>query len=235
MLDAHRGEPLADVPREPAAGLLHDDGEGKLAHEPRDGLEAAREVPIAPGLDQLHGGVQMNAECIGTHASRERLDLRGRHGTGLHDAEVAEHEGPGRDVANGVRSLGLGADVHRALAAKAEAEAALLRDRGELVVDPRRLVRAAGHRRDQERRTERLAEDGGRGVDRVGVQIGQRVVNEPHLLEERCLVAEGDLVGRTQREVVGFTLSNRAHCRGLPLRYRNSSKKSESTRIRTRK
>ena len=40
------------------------------------------------------------------------------------------------------------------------------------------------------------------------VEIGQRVVDEAHLLEERRLVAEGDLIRRAEREVVCLTLSN---------------------------
>jgi hypothetical protein len=232
VADTNRGEPLAHAAGEAAAGLLHDDGQGQLAHEAGDRREAAREVAIAAGLYELHRGVQVDAQCIDPDAPHERFDLRGRHLPRLYDAEVAEDEGVRGDVTDGVRSRRLGAHVHRALAAETEAEALLLRDRGELAVDARGLVGPAGHRGDQEGSAQPLAEDRARRVDGVRIQVGQRVVDEPHLLEQRGLVPERDLVRGAQRQVVCFALPDRAHRRGLTLTYRNSSKKSETTRIR---
>ena len=58
-------------------------------------------------------------------------------------------------------------------------------------------------------RAERLAEERARRVERVRVEVGERVVDEAHLLEERRLVAERDLVCRAEREVVRFALSDR--------------------------
>src|SRR5262249_12136561 len=56
-----------------------------------------------------------------------------------------------------------------------------------------------------------LAEDHRRRVEGVGIDVGQGVVDEPNLLEERRLVSKCDLVRRAEREVVGLALSDRRH------------------------
>ena len=68
------------------------------------------------------------------------------------------------------------------------------------------LVGAAGHRGDDDRGIEALAEQLDAAVDRVGVHLGQRVVDQLHLLEEAGLLAEVDAVAGAEGEVVLLAL-----------------------------
>src|SRR5207302_11283854 len=87
-LSLHDALPI--LPRDPAAGLLHDDGDRQLLDEARDRLEAAGEIAIAARLHELHRRVQVDAERVGADALRERLDLRrgDRKSTRLNSSHV---------------------------------------------------------------------------------------------------------------------------------------------------
>ena len=158
------------------------------------------EVAIAPGLHELHRGVQVDAQGIGAHFVEEQADLRSGHGAGLGDADVAEDQGGRRDVAHAVGGRAAGADHHRPLAAEAEAVAALFGDGGKLAVDAARFLRAARHRRDHDRSSQRLAEEGDAGVDFVERELRQRVVHEPHALEQGGGLPEADCLFGAERD-----------------------------------
>ena len=135
-----RGARARDRGRDAAARLLDDDRDAELAHEARDRLEAAAEIAIAAGLHDLHRGVQVDAERVGADRADERADLapcvisRACTTPRLPSTSVGR-----RDVADAVRRrASRRRTMHRALAAEAEAVAALLGDRRELAVDARR-------------------------------------------------------------------------------------------------
>src|SRR4029077_357558 len=70
---------------------------------------------------------------------------------------------------------------------------------------------ASGHRRDDDRSTQRLAEDRDRGVDVLEPHVGQRVVNQLNALEQRRGTPESDVVFCAERDVIRLALSNRRH------------------------
>ena len=122
---------------------------------------------------------------------RPRLERRR-----LHDAQVREHERRRRVGPHLERVGELGTALHRALRAQTERDAELLGDAREVAVDLRRLGGAAGHPGDEQRRAQALAEELGRDVDLVDRELGQRVVDEVDLLEQRRLagVLDGPLL-----------------------------------------
>ena len=134
-----------------------------------------------------------------------------------------------RRLPHAVGRAGPGAHVHRALAAEAEAVAALLGDARELAVDAPRLVRPAGHRRDDERRPQLLAEERHREVYVRERHVGQRVVDEAHLLEQRRARAEADVVLGAEGEVVGLAVAD-VRCRS----WRATITRAQTVRSRPR-
>src|SRR6059058_2232359 len=107
----------------------------------------------------------------------------------------------------GVRQLGRA--MHRALRAEPEADAVRLRDLRQAAVDRRRLLGPAGHAADEERRAEPLAEQRGADVDLVDRQLGERVVDEVDLLEERRLAGVLDLRRLAELEVGALAVADR--------------------------
>ena len=77
--DARRRAAAAATAREmPQPVSFADDRHRQLAHEPREGGEAAAEVAVAARLDQLLRRVEMEAERVGADALRPARDLGGR-------------------------------------------------------------------------------------------------------------------------------------------------------------
>jgi hypothetical protein len=155
-------------------------------------------------LDDFHRGVQVNAQRVGSDGIDDRPDLGGRQLPSLDDAEVAEQKGPRRDVANLVGASRAGIDVHRALAAEPERVAARFRDGRELAVDGPRALDSAGHGRDQERCGKPLSEEREGRVDLIDGELGKRLVDEPHALEQGRGAAKADISGGRQIDVVAL-------------------------------
>ena len=215
VLDAHLAQAPPDGRGDAAPGLLDHDGHAQVAHEARDRLEPVTEVAVAARLHQLHRRVQVNAERVGAHLVDQDAHLAGRHRARLHHADVAEDQrASARRRARGRCPPVPGRTMHRALAAEAEAVAALLGDARELAVDAARLVGAARHRRDDERRAQLLAEERDREVDVRQRHVRQRVVDQAHALEQRRGAAEADVLLGAEGQVVRLALADRRHRRG---------------------
>jgi hypothetical protein len=150
-------EALGGAGADAAARLLDDDGPRELAREALQGREDPLEIAVAAGLDDLHRRVEVDAHGVGADARGELRERLGGKRARLDRADVAHDERARRDVAHGVRGALLLDEEHRALAAEAEAVAALLGDLRELEVDLARALRAACHRCDDDRGAERLS------------------------------------------------------------------------------
>jgi hypothetical protein len=172
--------------------------------EPLQRRDATGEIAVAAGLDDFHRRVQVNAQSVGTDSKGDRPHLGGRQLPSLDDAEIPEHQGPRRDVANLVGAGRGGIHVHRPLAAEPERVAARLGDRRELAVDGPRALDSAGHRGDDEGRGKPLPEERERGVDPIDRELGKRLVDEPHTLEKRGGAAKADISGGRQIDVVAL-------------------------------
>ena len=172
---------------EAAARLLDEHRDAGGIDDARDRVDDAAEVAIAVLLDQLLPGVQVDRERVRADRPRERDDARRPHRERLHGADVAEQHDLGRDVAHLIRRREIGVLVHRALRADAERDARCLRGPREVTIDGRGLGRAARHARDHERRGEPLADELGGEIDLVERELGQRLVHEVHVLEQRGL------------------------------------------------
>src|SRR6185369_17881446 len=98
--------------------------------------------------------------------------------------------------------------VHGPLAADAEGDPGLLRDPREIAVDAKRRTRPAGHAGDDERRGEAFSEPARRRVDLVEREIGERVVDELDLLQERRLLRGLDVFTKTEVEMRLLPLGN---------------------------
>src|SRR5207253_7970867 len=90
----------------------------------------------------------------------------------------------------------------------------------ETAIDLRRLLRAAGHAADDEWGAEPLAEQCGADVDLVHRELGERVVDEVDLLEERRLAGILDLRRLAELEMRAFAVADRLSHRS-PLRARS--------------
>lgn len=197
---------LRGLRADPVAGLFADDGYLQLADEARDGVASTSKVAIPARLDELHGRVHVHTERIRTDCAEHIGDHLGRHFARLHDAYISKQKRvrcvlsdfkrPGR-----IRSL-----LHGALAAQAKAVAVFFRDGCERLVDLGSAFVAASHRRDDDGGFERLAEQLDREVDRIEVDVGQRLMDESNTLEERRALLECHSIGGTEIEVVGFAL-----------------------------
>jgi hypothetical protein len=113
----------------------------------------------------------MNTERVRADRGGEGVHLIGRHLAGLNDTEIAQNQGARRDVSYAIGRGGPRAQEHGALAPEAEGEPSLFCETREFAVDASRLFRAAGHRRDQEGRTQFLAEDSARSIDDCLIQV----------------------------------------------------------------
>ena len=98
---------------------------------------------------------------------------------------------------------------HRALRAEPERDARGLRRAREIAIDRGGLGGAAGHAGDHERRGEALADELGRQVDVVERELGQRLVDELDVLEQRRARELGAPRGG-DLEVVGLAPGDRA-------------------------
>ena len=130
MPDANRAKPGSDLSTDPAPRLFGNDGYVELGPESLEGLEAAAEVPIAFGLNQLHGRVHVHAESVSPDIGQHLSDCLGGEITRLHDTNVAEEKGIRRVRAHLVRPTRLRALLHRALTSQPECVTELVCDRG---------------------------------------------------------------------------------------------------------
>src|SRR5207244_11569126 len=83
-----------------------------------------------------------------------------------------------------------------------------LRDAREIVVDRRGLLGAAGHAGDEQRSAQMAAEQAEGAVHLVDREIGERVVHEVDLLEQRRLARVLDRRSLAQLEVGALTLAD---------------------------
>ncbi len=75
---------------------------------------------------------------------------------------------------------------------------------GEAFVDRAALLDAARHRRNEERRPERLTEHGGGGVDGIGIELGEGRVCQAEPLEAVGHALRAHILVQVDAEVVGF-------------------------------
>ena len=140
----------------------------------------------------FHRGVQMHTQCVRAHSFNHLAKLRAVLSR-LHHTNIAQDQNIGSNIANLVGADNAGIDKHSALAPRPESIAAKLRDFGELPVDITRLRRAAGHRRNHERKPKLATQQLHGGVDIVEAQVGQSFVYELDLLEQGGGVVEADV------------------------------------------
>ena len=86
---------------------------------------------------------------------------------------------------------------------EAHGQALLLRDLGQDLVEAGGLSGPAGHAGDQDRRSERAPEEGGRRRHLGKVELGQRQRVEAEALEPRAHVS-ADFAGQVDTQVLGF-------------------------------
>ena len=171
-------------------------------------VDEPAEVAIAALLDQLLARVQVDRDRIGTDLLGE-LDHAGRaHRERLHGTDVADQHDVGRDVAHLVRRDQLGVLGHRALRADAQRDPRGLCGARQVAIDGRCLGGAAGHARDQEWRGEPLAEQLGRQVDLVDRELGECLMHEVNLVEQRAASGLG-ATGSRDLEVIRLAARDR--------------------------
>ena len=137
-------------------------------------VEPTAEVAIAAGLDQLHRRVEVHAQRIGADAIDQRSHLSRRQIARLDQANIAQQEGRQERHRARQRCASFQPHQHRSLRAQAEAQPQLFGDAGEVTVDLLRLIRAASHRTDDDRRRQYLAQERRAQIDVVEVAVGQR-------------------------------------------------------------
>jgi len=147
-------------------------------------------------LDELHGGVEMNAERVGPDLVDETLDAREAELPSLDDADVPEEEDLRRPLPDLEGPGAVRVPAHRPLTAKAEPVAAPLRDLRQSLVDLRRAFRAAGHRGDHDGGPEPLPEnltDLSKAVIDNNAQLG--IVVDPDVDRLAFVCEDGSLFG----------------------------------------
>jgi len=160
----------------------------------------------------------MNAQRVGADLADQIAQLGAAHLSRLDRSDVSQKERGGRKRSNTVSGALFGTYVHGSLASKAEADAALFGDARQLLVYASGLFRTSGHRCDDDRRTQTLAQQDHGGVDVRDAAIGQSVVDEPNALEQRRHATKPDVLVGAYREMIGLSLTDLAHPRPEPSR-----------------
>ena len=206
--DAELLAAMPDAARQPAAGLLDDDRHARARRASAlERLEPAAEVAIAARLDQLLDGLQVHAQRVGADLLAQLVDRAGpiaapapRRGCRA-PARSARRRAPDTSSSRS-GAITIARCEPRPKPSPSVPAAARARSRltaAASAVPPVMPVITSGAR-------ERLAEQRRRQVDLVDVAIGQRLVDQLHVLEQRALVAELDLARGAQREVIGLAL-----------------------------
>ena len=181
--DARGGELAHVLGIHPEADLLDDD---RPRREPRrdrrDPVRHAREGRLPLGLDRLLDRVEVDRQAVGVEQLDEPLGARRRaRAAHLRGAEVREQQRRPRPARRAGRSAAApGSSSSGRPGAEHERDPVLRRGGGEPRVDLGGLVGPAGHRRDDQRRAERRAEQLAAQAHVGQVAAGQRAVAEPH-------------------------------------------------------
>ena len=214
-LHPERAQPLRHGAADPGAGLLRDDRDGTLSHEPADrGVEAGR-AGLPFWLNGLLEVVEVQRDRVRADHVDERADvLRPERDAvvlryELRDADVRDDERVRRALADDrVGPAEARVAQRRALAADAHPETVPRGRVGERRVHALRAGMAAGHPRDEQRERELVPEEPRRQIDLRGVGRGQRVVHQMDVVPAGG--APGlDVLFRGDAEVFGFPALDR--------------------------
>jgi hypothetical protein len=184
-----RGEPDAgdgagDGPGDAVAHLLQHDRHADVGDHGRQARGHAAPAHVPTGLQRLLQRVDVEGERVGADLlDRPSRLLDAVAAQQLRRPEVAHQQHVGRHVTYLEGGARLRTLEHDALRPEHHAHAQPLRRLREVAVDAPRLVGAAGHGPDEQRRAQAPSEEVDGGVDAAEVRLGQRTVRQVDALE----------------------------------------------------
>ena len=149
-------------------------------------IHLAGEIGVAVGLHGLLQRIGVHRQRVRPHPLYQVVELRGGRGVAeLCQPDVADQKDVGCYLAHRERRGAVRVDQHHPLRTQHHADAQLLGGGREIAIDGGRKFRAAGHRSDENRCGQSLAQKLGGQVNPGEAGIGQRHIRQVESFQSR--------------------------------------------------